>query len=81
MALERNQWLAIGILSGMAYLFGKERGEAESFEAEDSRRRLKVLMEGKSKEERKRISKMVQVRGLENTIAELMANAEAFNLR
>ena len=78
MALERNQWLAIGILSGMAYLFGKERGEAESFEAEDSRRRLKVLMEGKSKEERKRISKMVQVRGLENTIAELMANAEAF---
>ena len=34
MALERNQWLGIGILSGMAYLFGKERGEAESFEAE-----------------------------------------------
>jgi len=51
---------------------------AESFGAEDSRRRLKVLMEGKSNEERKRISKMVQVRGLENTIAELMANAEAF---
>lgn len=52
--------------------------DAESFEAEDSRRRLKELMEGKSKEERKRISKMVQVRGLENTIAELLANAEAF---
>tara|TARA_B100001094_G_C18196386_1_gene811617 strand:- start:459 stop:1421 length:963 start_codon:yes stop_codon:yes gene_type:complete len=52
--------------------------EAESFNAEDSRRRLKELMEGKSKEERKRISKMVQVRGLENTIAELLAHAEAF---
>ena len=34
MGLERNQWLGIGILSGMAYLFGKERGEAESFSAE-----------------------------------------------
>ena len=147
MALERNQWLGIGILAGMAYLFGKKKNPfeaeeyegcqhewrtvrygkhptkrsqvwlckgcnaeidsitkpsqnrkirpnsytknwrmpkqshyfgAESFGAEDSRRRLKVLMEGKSKEERKRISKMVQVRGLENTIAELMANAEAF---
>ena len=51
---------------------------AESFEAEDSRRRLKELMEGKSKEERKRISKMVQIKGMENTIAELLANAEAF---
>ena len=52
--------------------------KAESFGAEDSRRRLKELMEGKSKEERKRISKMVQIKGMENTIAELLANAEAF---
>lgn len=51
---------------------------AESFGAEDSRRRLKVLMEGKSDAEKKRISKMVQVRGLENTIAELLANEEVF---
>ncbi len=34
MGLERNQWLGIGILSGMAYLFGKERGESESFDGE-----------------------------------------------
>ena len=51
---------------------------AESFEAEDSRRQLKKLMEGKSDAEKKRISKMVQIKGLENTIAELMANAEVF---
>ena len=55
-----------------------EYHDAESFGAEDSRRRLKELMEGKSKEERKRISKMVQIKGMENTIAELLANAEAF---
>ena len=34
MGLERNQWLGIGILSGMAYLFGKERAEAEFFDVE-----------------------------------------------
>ena len=129
--LERNQWLAIGLISGFAYMLGKDREsfgaewedelrekypqefideyfnyetnptadtqdeetielayatwvyaqnelEAESFEAEDSRRQLKKLMEGKSDAEKKRISKMVQVRGLENTIAELMTNAEVF---
>ena len=78
--LERNQWLAIGLISGVAYILGKDRESfgAESFEAEDSRRQLKKLMEGKSDAEKKRISKMVQVRGLENTIAELMTNAEVF---
>ena len=132
--LERNQWLAIGLVSGFAYILGKDRESfeaeryeptpkeihhlvknlraiwtkhekgvydedevlqklesllyntgvmqegygAESFEAEDSRRQLKKLMEGKSDAEKKRISKMVQVRGLENTIAELMTNAEVF---
>ena len=62
----------------METLANYDPSEAESFEAEDSRRQLKKLMEGKSDAEKKRISKMVQVRGLENTIAELMTNAEVF---
>ena len=52
--------------------------DAESFEAEDSRRQLKKLMKGMSKAKKKRISKMVQLRGIENTLAELLANAEVF---
>ena len=34
--LERNQWLAIGLISGFAYILGKDRESfgAESFEAE-----------------------------------------------
>jgi len=34
--LERNQWLAIGLVSGFAYILGKDREsfEAESFEAD-----------------------------------------------
>ncbi len=31
--LDKNQWLAIGLLSGFAYILGKDR---ESFEAEQS---------------------------------------------
>lgn len=56
----------------------RDTWDAESFEAEDSRRQLKKMMEGKSKAEKKRISKMVQLRGIENTLAELLANAEVF---
>ena len=34
--LDKNQWLAIGLLSGFAYILGKDREsfKAESFEAE-----------------------------------------------
>ena len=49
---------------------------AESFEAEDSRRQLKKLMRGMGRGEKKRISKMVQLRGIENTLSEVLANSE-----
>tara|TARA_R110001583_G_scaffold5919_12_gene31134 strand:+ start:19 stop:1623 length:1605 start_codon:yes stop_codon:yes gene_type:complete len=50
--------------------------KAESFETEDSRRQLKKLIKGRSKAEKKRISKMVQLRGIENTLSEILANSE-----
>ena len=106
--ITSQEWLGIGLVSGLGYFlanrsFMKKRLEAEkkncgcgkdpcitygaepcgnygaeSFEAEDARMRLKKMMKNMSVEEKKKISKMAQIQGIENTLNELISDSISF---
>ena len=106
--ITSQEWLAIGLVTGLGYFIGtrsfmKNKLEAEkkncgcgkdpcitygaepcgnygaeSFEAEDARIRLKKLMKNMSDEEKKKISKMAQIQGIENTLNEIISGSISF---